>query len=69
MFSNLSAKLDLLGYGHAVLGDDGGAEALLEHDVAALGTEGDAHGAGQGVDALEHCAPGVLTEVNLLAHG
>ncbi len=39
MFSNLSFELDFLRDRHAVLGDGGSAEALLEHDVAALGAE------------------------------
>ena len=33
----LVGELDLLGDRHAVLGDDGGAKALVEHHVAALG--------------------------------
>jgi hypothetical protein len=32
----LVLELDLLGDGHAVLGDAGSAERLVEHDVAAL---------------------------------
>jgi hypothetical protein len=35
-------ELDFLGDGHAVLGDGRGAEALVEHDVAALRAERDA---------------------------
>jgi hypothetical protein len=35
-------ELDLLGDGHAVVGDRGGAPLLLEHDVAALRAERDA---------------------------
>ena len=46
-------ELDLLGDGHAVLGDGGGAEALLDDDVAALGAEGDLHRVGERVDARE----------------
>src|SRR5699024_6582936 len=40
----LVGQLDFLGHGHAVLGDGGSAEALLEHDIAALGTESDLDG-------------------------
>src|SRR3569623_1899106 len=32
-------QIDFLGDGHSVLGDGGGAEALLEHHVATLGTK------------------------------
>ena len=38
-------ELDFLGDGNAVLGDGGGAEFLVEKDVAALGAEGDLDGA------------------------
>jgi len=48
----LVLEFDLLGHGHAVLGDDGGAEALLDDHVAALGAQGDLHGVGQLVQAL-----------------
>ena len=44
-------QLDLLGDGDAVMGDGGGAELLVQGDVAALGAEGDLDGLGQGVDA------------------
>src|SRR4029450_2434889 len=43
-------ELDLLGDGHAVVGDGGGAPLLVEDDVAALGAEGDADHVGQLVD-------------------
>ena len=46
-------ELDLLGDGDAVLGDVGRAERLLEHDVAALGAEGDGDGVGEQVDAAQ----------------
>ena len=49
-------ELDLLGDGHAVVGDRGRAELLVEDDVAALGAERDLDGVGQSVDAaLEDC--------------
>ena len=47
-------ELDLLGDGDAVLGDAGSAEALVEHDVAALGAERDFHRIGEGLDAAQH---------------
>src|SRR5687768_8355330 len=50
----LVGKLDLLGDGDAVLGDARCAKRLVEHHIAALGTEGDLHGIGQDVDAAQH---------------
>ncbi len=47
-------EFDFLGYGDAVFGDGGRTEFLLNHDVAALGTERDLHGVGQKVDAAEN---------------
>ena len=46
----LVGKLDLLGDGHAVLGDAGSTERLLDDDIAALRTEGHLDRIGQGVD-------------------
>ena len=50
----LVLELDLLGDGHAVLGDARGAVGLVEHDVAALGTERHAHRVRERVDAAQH---------------
>ena len=50
----LVLELDLLCDRHAVLGDAGRAEALVEHDVAALGAERHLHGIGKDVDAAQH---------------
>ena len=47
-------ELDLLGDGDAVLGDARGAEALVEHDVAALGAERHFHRIGERLDAAQH---------------
>src|SRR5262249_34984317 len=44
-------QLDLLGDGDAVVGDGGGAELLVEGDVAALGAEGGLDRVGEDVDA------------------
>jgi hypothetical protein len=49
----LVLQLDLLGDRHAVLGDGGGAERALEHDVAALRAEGDLDRVGQDVHARD----------------
>ena len=51
MFSNGIVELDLLGDGHAVVGDERGAELLIENNVAALGSERDLHGVGELVNA------------------
>ena len=45
-------ELDFLGNGHAVLGDDRSAKALLDGNVAALGAKGDFHGIGKLVNAI-----------------
>lgn len=44
-------ELDFLGDGNAVLGDDGGAEGLFDHDVAALGSKGHLDGVGELIHA------------------
>ena len=41
-------EFDVLGDGHAVVGDRGSAELLVEDDVAALGAEGDLDRVGEG---------------------
>ncbi len=61
-------ELDLLGDRHAVVGDRGGAPLLLEHDVAALGAEGDAHGVGELVHARFEAAASLLVEGDHLGH-
>src|SRR6267378_2515226 len=48
------AELDFLGYGHAVLGDDGRAELLFDHRVAALRAEGDLHCVGKDIHAAQN---------------
>ena len=59
-------EFDLLGDGDAVLGDLRGAELLVDHHIAALGTEGDLDGAGEDGDAVEHLAARGFVEQNLL---
>ena len=61
----LVGKLDLLGDGDAVLGDARRAEGLLEHHVAALGTEGDLHGIGENVDAAQHLLARIGRKLNV----
>ena len=50
-------EIDLLGHRHAVLGDGGGAELLVEDDVTSLGTEGHLHCVGQLVHAAQDGLP------------
>ncbi len=50
-------EVDLLGHRHAVLGDGGGAELLVEDDVPSLGTEGNLHRVGQLIDATQDRLP------------
>src|SRR5690606_3672338 len=66
----LVGQLDLLGDGHAVLGDRRGAVALVEHDVAILRAEGCLDGVGERVDATHHLGARVLTEADFFCgHG
>ncbi len=62
----LVGELDLLGDRHAVLGDPRRAEALVEHDVAALRTEGDLHRVGQDIDAAQHALARAGAELDVL---
>jgi hypothetical protein len=59
-------QFDFLGDGHAVLGHDGRAEGLGEHDVAALGSEGHLHRVGEFVDAALEGFASILVERELL---
>ncbi len=61
-------ELDFLGHGHAVLGDDGRAELLFDHRVAALGAEGNLHCIGKSIHAAQNRLAGILTCNNLLRH-
>ena len=61
-------QLDFLGHGHAVLGDGGRAELLLDDDVAALGAERHLHRVGQRVHAAQNRLTGIFTVQNLLCH-
>src|SRR5882724_7857500 len=55
-------ELDLLGDGHAIVGDRGGSPLLLENHVPALGAESDLNGVGKLVHAALEAAPGVLVK-------
>src|SRR5690606_803844 len=56
-------QLDFLGHRDAVLGRARGAEGLLDHDVAALRTQGHLDGVSQDVDALQHLVASVGVEL------
>src|SRR6185369_4682997 len=58
-------EFDFLGDGDAVLGDAGCAEALFDHDVAALGAERHLHRVGENVDAAQHAVAGVTGKFNV----
>ncbi len=59
-------ELDLLGDGHAVVGDGGGTPLLLQDDVAALGAERDLDGVGELVDARLQALAGLFIEAKFL---
>jgi hypothetical protein len=61
-------ELDLAHDRHAVVGDRGGAEFLLEDHVAALGAERDAHCRGDDVDALLEGLSRLYVECDLFCH-
>src|SRR5690606_1457879 len=58
-------ELDVLGDGHAVLGDQRCTEAAVQHHVAPLRAQGGLHGVGQGVDTGQHLLAGGITELNV----
>src|SRR5579871_5471824 len=62
----LVVKLDFLGDSDAVLGDARCAEALVEHDVAALGAQRDLHRIGQRLYAAQHALAGVAGKFYVL---
>ena len=61
----LVGQFDFLGDGHAVFRDARRAKGFVEHDITALGAEGDLHGVGQDVDALQHLVPRLGAEFNV----
>jgi len=65
---HLVLQLDFLGHRHAVLGDGGRAELLLQDHVAALWTEGDLDGVRQLVDTLENLVAAILSVHDIFSH-
>ena len=61
----LVLELDFLRDRHAVLGNRRRAEAALEDDVAALGTQGDPDGVRKNIDAVHHLVTDVFAEANV----
>ncbi len=61
-------EIDFLGDGNAVLGDGGGTELLVEHDVAALRAERHLDGVREGIDAAQDGLTRLLAVNNLLCH-
>ena len=61
-------QFDFLGDRDAVLGDSRCTELLVDNHVAALGTERDLYGVGQGVDAGLQLLPGCCIKGDFLRH-
>ena len=61
-------EADVFGDGDAVLGDFGGAPALVQHRVAAAGAESRHHGPGQLADAGSQRLPGFVLIHHLFCH-
>ena len=59
-------QLDLLGGGHAVLGDAWCAKRLVQQDVTALGAERHAHRVGENIYAAQHAVASVDREFDFL---
>ena len=75
LFDQLSAdllvgvlQLDLLGDGHAIVGDRGGAPLLLQDDVATLGAQRHLYRVGEGVESPLEAAAGLFVIRNCLGH-
>ena len=64
----LVLQLNFLGDGDTVVGDERAAELLAQHDVTALGAEGNLDGVGQLVDASAKGLAGVLALLDLFSH-
>src|SRR5215472_17175365 len=61
-------ELNLLGHRHAILGDGGAAELLVDDHVAALGAHGRLHGGRHDVDPAEQRRTPLVAENHLLWH-
>src|SRR6185369_17099549 len=61
-------EVDLLGDRHTVVGDGGGAELLVQDDVAPARAEGHLDRVGERVDTVLEQVPGVVREAQDLRH-
>src|SRR3546814_10891322 len=61
----LVLKLDFFGDGDAVLGDARRAKAIVEHDIAALGTQCHLHRIGEDIDAAHEALPSVTRKLHV----
>ena len=61
-------ELDLLGDGHAIVGDGGRAPLLVDDDVATARAERHLHRVGERVDTALERAAGALVELQDLGH-
>ena len=61
-------QFDLLGDGNTIVGDEGCAELLIQHHVAALGAQGDLYGIRQLVDAGFQRLAGLVAALDDLCH-
>ena len=59
-------QFDFFCHGHAVFGDRGRPEFLVEHHVAPLGTQRDFYCVRQFIDATENCLAAIRSVYNLL---
>src|SRR5215469_9106118 len=62
-------QFDFFGNGDAVLGNGRRTEFLVDHHIAALGTEGDLNGVSEHVDAAKNRLAGFFSVNDLLWHG
>ncbi len=62
-------KLDLLGDGHTVVGDEGSAVFLVKNNVSALRAEGDLNCVGKLVNTAQQRISCIYTVINILCHG
>ncbi len=61
-------KFNLLGHRHSVFGDGGSAKLFLQHDIAALGAQGDLHGVGQLIHTAQDGLPRMIRINDLFCH-
>ena len=60
-------QLDFLGDGNAVFGHGRGAKRLVQHHIAAFGTQSDFHGIGEYIHAFQHFLAGVCAKTDFFS--